>query len=67
MQKGGSQDLRDTRKDGSGQERYEMGEILDRRDKGQDSWEVGQVGCRKGGFTKGGMQERSNVRKKGCR
>ena len=35
MQKGGSQDWRDTRKDGSGQERYGMGEILDRRDKGQ--------------------------------
>ena len=35
MQKGGSQDWRDTRKEGSGQERYGMGEILDRRDKGQ--------------------------------
>ena len=33
--KGGSQDWRDTGKEGSGQERYGMGEMLDRRDKGQ--------------------------------
>ena len=38
MQKGGSQDCRDTGKEGSGQERYGMGEMLDsvdRRDKGK--------------------------------
>ena len=45
MQKEGSQDWRDTGKEGSGQERYGMGEMLDRRDKGQ-----------LGGRT-GGMQE----------
>ena len=66
MQKGGSQDWRDTRKDGSGQERYGMREILDRRGKGQlggrttgmqDSWDAGLRdsgldGRRKGGFMK---------------
>ena len=50
MQKGGSQDWRDTRKDGSGQERYGMGEILDRRDKGQ-------LGGRTGGMQDLGIQD----------
>ena len=43
MQKGRSQDWRDTRKEGSGQERFWTGGI-------KDSWEEGQVGCRTRGI-----------------